>query len=583
MKFLFIGPGYPGVTGASRGSGIGTYLREITLGLKEREHECHVVVWGGESADLRPQTIDHRPENPNRKEDSGLLRSKVNGLKSKVNPPRPQIVDGVPVYLLKHSYWPIVERLMPDSRDVWNMRQLVKLLDAKYHYDWIEIQSEEGIGIGVQKAFPDKTILRAHTTLLQMVHYKGEKPTNKREAPGCRDSSEPLNNKRETHGGRTSCEPRTSNVQGSKYSSVTLPESAGHAPHPTPGSHEVRPPKERALKVAVRSAMLWCKLCYRLSRERRSFQIARRIMTHSKAHAQEMKRLYPGIVEPMMVWHGIGGGAVPCSDRPMWVHGMDCRRTECASHIEETVFQQPPMVLPNNSKPITSNRGEAAPSFLIIGTPDRRKGFDRIRPVLEAYAAKYGPCRVVIVTPANPSPFFRNLLINSSDAFLLNVGGAVPCRDRSIGAPEMNSRRTECASHIEDTPVFQQTVGGAGGSSQITVEWKSGLSSEELTSEFADATVYLHLARYESFGIPLIEAASHGVPIVSTRVGIASELLDSELEDYLVDGDDPESCAQILGQAVLKRESLSTLLLQRFSERFTRARMVKDFVNMLER
>ena len=438
MRFLFIGPGYPGAKDASHGSGIGTYLREITLGLMARGHECHVIAWGGQGTGGSEQ--DAKIQQLNNLTTQQLSFQEVGGSK---------------VYLLPHSYWPVIERFMPDSRDVWNMRQLARKLDAEFHYDWIEIQSEEGIGIGVQRAFPEKTILRAHTTLLQMVEYKGE-------------------------------------------------QRAG-------GSGQ----------GAVRFLKKW-ETGYRLWREWRSFAIAKRIVTHSKAHAEEIKKLYPGIVEPAVVNHGIGEAR---SEKL-----LSCQVAKLSSEAPEASV----ITALSNSTAKQLNNYPVPPTFLVIGSPDRRKGFDRIRPVLEAYAAKYGPCRCVIV-----------------------------------GGKKVDS--------------YWLMVNGGGRASRIVVEWESGLSEEELANEYDNATVYLHLARYESFGVPLIEAAAHGVPIVSTRVGIALELLEGELEVCLVDGNDPTACARVIDQVIRDREHIRTSLFQRHKMRYTRNVMVQEFIKKLER
>jgi len=539
MKFLFIGPGYPGVKGTSHGSGIGTYLREITLGLIAKGHACHVIAWGDDMT-------DHRPEISDRKAVSSSM-SNVYGLKSMVSSQ-----DGIPVFLLKHSYWPLIERIMPDSRDVWNMRQLAKRLDAEYHYDWIEIQSEEGIGIGVQREFPDKTILRVHTTLRQMVEYKGA--------------------------GRKTADHRPQTADQREENTTQWGDNSSRS-------------KVYSLMSKVSSALQGRKLRYRLGRERRSFAIAKRIVTHSETHAEEIKRLYPGIVEPVVVWHGIG----PSVDSEQCAVGKSrndnvaplCERmsneddahqeggndednlgglkrdsnmdrqdkqdkeekfsfseTSCKSCISMLKFPLDFRCrstgynlsyledgIKDNHRSQIGATSTSIPTFLIVGTPDRRKGFDRIRPVLEAYAAKFGPCRVVIV-----------------------AGGASK----------------------ETTDLRPQT------SDQIVIEWKSGLSNDELASEYDSATLFLHLARYESFGIPLIEAASHGLPVVSTRVGIAPELLAEELSFGLVEGAAPNEVADALWQAAQRRSQLSPAIALRHALCFSRQAMTDAYLTILE-
>ena len=447
MIFLFIGPGFPGIAGVGHGSGIGSYLRALTFGLTKRGHECHVVVWGMQS-EVRSQKSESGSQKPSPQQLNNLTTQQLPS----------QDLNGIKVYLLSHSYWPIVERFMPDSRDVWNMRQMVKRLDREYHYDWIEIQSEEGIGIGVQRDFPDKTILRAHTTLLQMVEYKGGgKAGDRVQGSGGGIINIDRQDTQDKGVGNSSCKSCTS-----------------------------------MLRPSLSALQRW-KLRYRLWRERRSLAMAGRITVSSKAHAEEMKRLYPGIVEPVVVYLGVA----------------------------ENRLEQ------KNAK---ESDASARPTFLIVGTPDRRKGFERIRPVLETYAAKYGPCRVVIVAKADEK----------------TING--------FGFSEINQ------------------------SSGVLVEWKSGLSTAELSREYQGASVYLHLARYESFGLPLIEAASHGVPIVSTRVGIAPELLNGDLEGCLVEGNAPDEVADALWQVTRDRAGIGHKIRARFEEGYTEDRMVERFL-----
>jgi glycosyltransferase involved in cell wall biosynthesis len=377
-------------------------------------------------------------------------------------PPSCQNVEGVKVFLLAHAYWPVLERLMPDSRDVFNVRRLTQKLDRAFHYDWIEIQSEEGIGIGAQRAFSRKTVLRAHTTLPQMVNYKGEARS----------------------GG---------------------PEHDRHA--------------GQTLAWGTR---------YRLWRERRSFGRAERIVTHSAAHAAELKRLYPGMVEPAVVWHGIGCGATA---------GIIEQKVAKNAKQDDSISatggsEMAPLCASRSSVQNPGAFRTDVPTFLIVGSADRRKGFDRIRPVLEVYATAYGPCRVVIAA-------FTDEVTKA--AFKLNPTSTGP----------------------------------------VEVVWKGPLSSGQLAAEYDHATVYLHLARYESFGIPLVEAAGHGLPVVSTSVGIAPDLLAGELAEFVVSGDDPVAVAAALRRAVTNRASISEHLAVRYRADFTRDRMADGFLRLL--
>jgi glycosyltransferase involved in cell wall biosynthesis len=104
-----------------------------------------------------------------------------------------------------------------------------------------------------------------------------------------------------------------------------------------------------------------------------------------------------------------------------------------------------------------------------------------------------------------------------------------------------------------------------------------------LVTEYEKASVLLHLARYESFGYPLIEAAALSVPIVATATGIAPELLTGELARFLVAGDDPVACARALAEAASGRSRIGRALNLRYQMNFTRDHMVKAYLLALER
>ena len=390
MKFLFIGPDYPGVGRAGSGSGIAIYLREIALGLTARGHCCHVLVWS--AADSKAE-----------------LSLGIRGFDEK----EACHAEGITIFELAHSYWPLLERIAPDSRDAHSLRRAVGMLDSAHGYDWIEIQSEEGIGIGVQKDWPMSTILRVHTTLDHMAECK------------------------------------------------QVPPSA--------------------------------RLRYRLARERRSLRLARHLVTHSQGHADDVARRF-GIERPAVVYHGVD--------------------------IETDV-----------SPAVEPDERPARPRILMVGTADRRKGFDRIRGVLDRYGGA-GGCTVVIVS--------------------------------------------RCSEEEKRTFRLQSPL-PAG----VEIEWLSGIDADRMAREYRRASALLHLARYESFGRPLIEAAAFGIPVVTTRVGIAPELLAGELERFLVTGDDPAEVVRALDAAIAERTAVGRVLRERYERTFTRDRMVVSYLQML--
>src|SRR5262249_9605377 len=247
-----------------------------------------------------------------------------------------RLVNDVHLHFVPRKHWPVLERWWPDSRNERNRGQIAAALDRSHRFDWVEIQSDEGADIQIQRQFRGRTGLRVHTTLNQMCKYKEVTPN-----------------------------------------------------HLTP---------------------TW------LARERRSINLADKVIVSSELHAREFSAIFPGAASPRIVPLGY----------------------ECASPI------------PTNSLPEQVSHAR----FLTIGTFDRPKGTDRLRHVAASYAKKSGLCEVGLVS---------------------------------------SGPKSELWEHSGLRPPYPPGV---------WVRYLTRLSPAELKNEYRQATAYLHLARYESFGYP---------------------------------------------------------------------------------
>jgi len=70
---------------------------------------------------------------------------------------------------------------------------------------------------------------------------------------------------------------------------------------------------------------------------------------------------------------------------------------------------------------------------------------------------------------------------------------------------------------------------------------------KELISYYETADVFVYTSLYENFGQTLLEAAAAGLPIVSTPVGIAAEIVIDDETGFLVN-DDPKMISERLRQ-----------------------------------
>lgn len=70
-------------------------------------------------------------------------------------------------------------------------------------------------------------------------------------------------------------------------------------------------------------------------------------------------------------------------------------------------------------------------------------------------------------------------------------------------------------------------------------------SPEELKTLYQKADIFTYPSLYENFGQPLIEAAAHGLPLISTPVGIARDIVIDGETGYQVSGKPEEIRARI--------------------------------------
>lgn len=89
------------------------------------------------------------------------------------------------------------------------------------------------------------------------------------------------------------------------------------------------------------------------------------------------------------------------------------------------------------------------------------------------------------------------------------------------------------------------------------VEFKGFLTDYDLWSIYAKADLFLWTSRYDNFAHALVEAAHFGLPIISTPVGIAEELIEENRGGKLVGYDEEEIALAII--EVLERKDLDKI------------------------
>jgi glycosyltransferase involved in cell wall biosynthesis len=101
----------------------------------------------------------------------------------------------------------------------------------------------------------------------------------------------------------------------------------------------------------------------------------------------------------------------------------------------------------------------------------------------------------------------------------------------------------------EDRKKLEGLITSSGVTGKIFLTGKR----DDIASVMNTFDVYVHTALAESFGLVLIEALALGKPIVSSRVGIAEEIITEGENGYLFEPGDTAGLSQALDRAVASR------------------------------
>ncbi len=77
------------------------------------------------------------------------------------------------------------------------------------------------------------------------------------------------------------------------------------------------------------------------------------------------------------------------------------------------------------------------------------------------------------------------------------------------------------------------------------VEFVGPKTKDELWSYYSTADIFVYPSLYENFGQPILEAAAAGLPIVSTNVGVAREIVKESETGFIVSNEPKEIAARV--------------------------------------
>ena len=127
---------------------------------------------------------------------------------------------------------------------------------------------------------------------------------------------------------------------------------------------------------------------------------------------------------------------------------------------------------------------------------------------------------------------------------------SIPCTVTIVGGEEKTSSLTK-SGYLDELKDLCIDLGIAD-----RVTFIGPKSPEELPSFYSAADVFVYPSLYENFAQPILEAASYGIPVIATSVGIAPELIEDGETGFLVSGEPPELAQRLeqLGDSSERRK-----------------------------
>ena len=113
------------------------------------------------------------------------------------------------------------------------------------------------------------------------------------------------------------------------------------------------------------------------------------------------------------------------------------------------------------------------------------------------------------------------------------------------------------------------------------VTFVGSVPQDELSKWYSKGDIFVYPSLYENFGQPILEAAAAGLPIISTPVGVARELITDNETGFLFTGDVQELTDRItllIDQNV--RKEMGKALRQRARSLYGWKEIIKQYLDL---
>ena len=109
------------------------------------------------------------------------------------------------------------------------------------------------------------------------------------------------------------------------------------------------------------------------------------------------------------------------------------------------------------------------------------------------------------------------------------------------------------------------------------------MAQDELFNWYRKGDIFVYPSLYENFGQPILEAAAAGLPIISTPVGVAQEIITDNETGFLFNGDDQELTDRIAQLTDLSlREEMGKTIRERARSLYGWEKIIKQYLDLYQ-
>jgi len=185
-------------------------------------------------------------------------------------------------------------------------------------------------------------------------------------------------------------------------------------------------------------------------------------------------------------------------------------------------------------------------------------------------------------------PRFRNAEMrtrlsdgNPEEVLLLYVGRLAPEKRLHLLHPVLEQNPNTHLALIGDGPARQSLVALFAG---MPVTFTGYLRGDDLAAAYASADAFVFTSAHESFGLVLAEAIASGLPVLSSRVGGAEDIILHGETGYIFDVEDVASLQEYIHILVTdheKRQAMGSRA-RRFAETLAWPEIMSDLIYFYE-